>query len=613
MAKKMWVGGIVVLLGLCIGVRAQVRTGPPSLDRQLKTARTFEAGRRHEEALRVYREAYKAAPDHREVVQGLDRTLSKLGRFDEVAHLLKKAIQRAPEYGYFRMRLGEVLYDLGQPEEAANWWDSIIETGPDHRPNYTLVAREYSWRGEELKARAIYLKARAHFGEKGLFAKEIGKLSAIEENYVGAASEYLLYLEEQPNRYDLIRELLSNFPRDRETAQGVTDVLKAAVLQAPKDATRQKLLVEYLLITERPQQALHQIRRMASSDVGGQHLEPTLLQWADRISDPKVGAQAYLEAIERFPKSRQRPRMLLGLAQAQEASGNYAGALASYEKLAKEAPDARTRSEARYRMARIEQKKLGNADAALALFRELAKDLDRALYGRARPEPFVIESAFGMAQCLLIKGDPDQALKILDRMSGQRAPTKVREEALYRGAEIAFLRGDFEEAVALSETLIQTFPEGLFVNDALKLAVFVEENGEPEEALTLFAQARLRRRQRKFGEASTLLNRIAKTFPTAQVRDDAFFLSSTLSMDKGDYAEAIARCRALIERIPDSPLSPEARQRIGRIYDEFQNKPEQALSEYERVLTDYPESLLDADVRSRIRRLREKTEKINEK
>ncbi|MCK5733511.1 MAG: tetratricopeptide repeat protein, partial [Candidatus Latescibacteria bacterium] len=346
-----------------------------------------------------------------------------------------------------------------------------------------LVAREYLQRGEEKKARTTYLKARSHFGEKGLFSKEIGKLSAIEENYVGAASEYLLVLEEEPNRYDLIRELLSNFPRDRVTAQGVTEVLEAAVLQSPEDAARQKLLVEYLLITERPQQALDQIRRITSADVGGQHLEPTLLQWAERISDPKVGAEAYLEAIERFPKSRQRPRMLLGLAQAQETSGNHAEAVASYEKLVREAPDARTRSEARYRMARIEQDQLGNTDAALVLFRELAKDLDRALYGRARPEPFVLESAFGMSECLLITGDPDEASKILERMSGQRAPSKVREEALYRGAEIMFLRGDFEEAVKRSETLIQTFPEGLFVNDALKLAVFVEENGEPEEAL----------------------------------------------------------------------------------------------------------------------------------
>ena len=616
MAQKMWAGGILLLLGLCIGVRAEASTGPAGLDRQLKTARAFEAGGRYEEALRVYREAYKADPDHRDVLQGLDRTLSKLGRFDEIAHLLKKAIQRAPEEVYFRMRLGEVLHDLGQPDEAARWWDSIIEAGPDHRPNYTLVAREYLQRGEAKKARTTYLKARAHFGEKGLFAKEIGKLSAASQDYVGAASEYLLYLEVQPDRADLIRQLLSNFPRNRETAQGVTKVLEAAVLQFPKDGTRKKLLVEYLLITDRPQKVLDQIRRMASADEGGQYLEPTLLQWAERIStqgNPEVGAELYREVIARFPKSRQMPRMLLGLAQAQETSGKYAEAVASYEKLAKEAPNHRTRSEARYRMARIEQDQLGNADAALVLFREFVKDLDRALYGRGRPDPFVIESAFGMAQCLLIKGDPDQASEILDRMSGQRTPTKVREEALFRVAEIMFLRGEFEQALKRSEALIQTFPEGLFVNDALKLAVFVEENGEPEEALALFAQARLRRRQRKFEEASTLLNRIAKTFPTAQVRDDALFLSSTLSMDKGDYLEAIAHCRALIERIPDSPLSPEARQRIARIYDKFLNEPEQALVEYERVLTDYPESLLDAEIRRRIRGLREKTEKTNAK
>ena len=605
MAQKMRPGGFLLLLGLCIAVLAEARTDPVGLDRQLKTARTFEAGRRYEEALRIYREAYKAAPDHREVVQGLERTLSKLGRFDEVVHLLTEAVQRMPEYGYFRMRLGEVLYDLGQPDEAARWWDSIIETGPDHRPNYTLVAREYLQRGEEKKARETYLKARARFGEKGLFAKEIGKLSAAGEDYVDAASEYLLYLEEQPGRFDLIRELLSNFPRDRETTQGVTKVLEAAVLQAPKDWTRKKLLVEYLLITDRPQQALDQIRSLASADAEAQHLEPTLLQWAERITDPKVRAEAYLEVIARFPKSRRMPRMLLGLAQTQETSGEYAEAVASYEKLAKETRDARTRSEALYRIARIEQDILGNADAALVLFRKLAKDLDRALYGRARPAPFVLESAFGMAECLLIKGDPDQALKILDRMSGQRAPTKVREEALYRGAEIMFLQGDFEQAVKRSEVLIQTFPEGLFVNDALKLAVFVEENGEPEEALALFAQAQLRRRQRKFGEAETLLNRIAKAFPTAQVRDDARLLSSRLSMDEGDYPEAIARCRALIERIPDSPLAPEARERIARIYDEYLNEPEQALKEYERVLTDYPGTLFENEVRRRIRGLRE--------
>lgn len=598
MVQKTWIGLIVVLVGLCIGVRTEGKTNPTDLERQLRTARTLERMGRYEEALRVYRKAYEETPEHREVLQGLDRTLSKLGRFDELTDLLKKAIQRAPEDGYFRMRLGQVLYDAGRPNEAEQWWDSMIVVGADHRTNYTLVAREYLQRGDVQKAIETYRKARTYFGESTLFAKQMGDLSAATRDFVGATSEYLLYLEEQPSRTDLVRELLSAFPRDRETIEGVTGVLKEAVLRTPENVERQKLLAEYYLMTDRPQQALDRILSMVGR---GSADEALLLQWAERIArqgHPEMGAKVYREAMERFPKSRQMPRMLLGLARAQEASGEYPEAVASYERLANEAPHTTARSEALYRMARIELEKLGDVDAALPLFRKLA--------GRSVRAPFALEAAFKMAECLLVKEDLDGASEVFERIGRQGAPSAVREEALFRSAEMAYLRGDFERAATLSEELIRTFPEGMFVNDALKLAVFVEENGAPREALALFAQAQLRRRQRKFEEAERLLDRLATAFPTAQVRDDALFLSSALSMDKGAYPEAIERCRDLIERYPDSPLAPEAQQRIAQIYDEYLGESEQALVEYERVLSDYPGSLLGDEVRRRIRTLREK-------
>ena len=606
MAQKTLAGITFVLIGLCIGVHTEGRTNPTGSERQLQAARALETMRRYEEALRVYREAYKVAPEHREVLQGLDRTLSKLGRFDELVDLLKKAIQRAPKDGYFRMRLGEVLYDAGQPNEAEQWWDSMVVVGADHRHNYTLVAREYLQRGDAQKAMETYRKARAHFGERSLFAKQIADLSAATRDFASAASEYLLYLEEQPSRADLVRELLSGFPRDRETIEGVTEVLKEAVLQAPKYVEWQKLLAEYYLMTDRPWEAWDGMLSMVDR---GSANETLFLQWAERVArqgDPALGTKVYQEVIARFPKSRQMPRMILGLARAQEASGEYAEAVASYRRLADEVPHTTAWSEALYRMARIERDKLGNVDAALGLFQKLAERPEQAPHLRSGQAPFAVEAAFEMAECLLIKGDLEGASEIYKRMSRQAKEPSVREEALFRWAEITFLRGDFEEAVKLSEALIRTFPEGMFVNDALKLAVFLEENGEPEEALVLFAQAQWRRRQREFEEAEKLLDRLAEAFPTAQVRDDALFLSSALSMDKGAYPEAIERCRELIERYPDSPLAPEAQQRIGRIYDEALREPNQALVEYERVLSDYPGTLLEDEVRRRIRALREK-------
>ncbi|MFH1006725.1 MAG: tetratricopeptide repeat protein [Candidatus Latescibacterota bacterium] len=270
-------------------------------------------------------------------------------------------------------------------------------------------------------------------------------------------------------------------------------------------------------------------------------------------------------------------------------------------------PEAERRPEEQSdKHARVEQAPSGDTDAPRLLPDKPAQDPNRALSGRDKPATDVSRSMFGMAERMLVDGDLGEASSILDRMSGQRMPTKIREEALFRKAEIAFFQGDFEQAIELSQALTQTFPEGFFVNDALKLAVLVEENGKPQEALSLFAQARLKLRQRNLVAADSILNRLVETFPAAEARDDALFLSSALSRDLGDYPEAIARCRNLLQIYPSSPLAPDARQRIARIYDEFLSQPEQALSEYERVLIDYPGSLHGHEARRQIGRLREK-------
>ncbi len=92
------------------------------------------------------------------------------------------------------------------------------------------------------------------------------------------------------------------------------------------------------------------------------------------------------------------------------------------------------------------------------------------------------ECAVARAEALRLKGEPAQALSVLDKLSG--AIEQTAEYLYQRGAVVAALKANPEEVVALYERVIQADP--YHAGALFGLAVENDRRGNDEEALQLY-------------------------------------------------------------------------------------------------------------------------------
>lgn len=105
--------------------------------------------------------------------------------------------------------------------------------------------------------------------------------------------------------------------------------------------------------------------------------------------------------------------------------------------------------------------------------------------------------------------------------------------------------------------------------------------------------------------------RVTATAPLHEMADDALMGLADAHRAMSDYAQAESEYRQLVSDYPRSPLVPEAEYKLGLTYYEQalpaeldQSMTNQAISQFERFLTAYPESDFVGAARDKIAELR---------
>jgi outer membrane protein assembly factor BamD (BamD/ComL family) len=228
-----------------------------------------------------------------------------------------------------------------------------------------------------------------------------------------------------------------------------------------------------------------------------------------------------------------------------------------------------------------------------------------------------VEAASSLSEMLeegtswLSKGDTQRARNtytiISAWASGDSAVVGVAEEAMFRIAEVDYMTGEIDSALTKLNALVERFPKGRFVNDALEMTLFLEEGSLlAKEDLKMIGQAELSGRQGKTDDALARLDTLASRSPLA---DRALFVKSRIERQVGRYGEAIATLNRMIATHGESRLLPEATYRIAEIYEVNLREERKAIVAYEEMITAYPQSLYADEARIRVRELRKRLDK----
>lgn len=123
-------------------------------------------------------------------------------------------------------------------------------------------------------------------------------------------------------------------------------------------------------------------------------------------------------------------------------------------------------------------------------------------------------------------------------------------------------------------------------------------------ALKLYARADLLIFAEETNKAILTLDSIDKKFPGNALTDDILMAKTRILIQQKNYNDAVPLLKKIVTEHPTDLWADDAVFMLGDIYENHLQDKEQAKSYYQKIITDYPGSLLINESRKRFRILR---------
>jgi tetratricopeptide (TPR) repeat protein len=199
---------------------------------------------------------------------------------------------------------------------------------------------------------------------------------------------------------------------------------------------------------------------------------------------------------------------------------------------------------------------------------------------------------------------------------------RTAARAVVRAAELAHSHlGDDGEAEALAWRALESYPDEIAADDALKLGMRLSEkrDGSALDARLaalyprlarfdvgdnlLFERGLLLARHDRGAEAVVIFDQLADAYPHSGLRDDGLWRAAELLRAAGDHEGALRRLRRILASRKDALITgsynylqlDDAQLLVGRIYLDDLHDPARAAEAFELLADDYPESVLRDD------------------
>lgn len=292
------------------------------------------------------------------------------------------------------------------------------------------------------------------------------------------------------------------------------------------------------------------------------------LRLADALleaSQYKAAVQAYQHYLEAFAGGGGEADALRGKGWALLGTERYAEAATAFEKAFERFGDENARMGCLFKM--------GDARFANRQFKQALALYERFLEAFPQSE-WAPHARFQMGACWEALNDYAAAENVFEDVVSRHAGTPAAEEALLCMAELRQSREDWEGAKAIYNRLMEQFPEGAFLVQALYGRGMVRYREWSPRALDDFEQ-------------------VVERFPESDVAEHAFFMRAMCLYRLGRDAQALTLCKAFLRQYAESAWAPSVQFWIGRfLYNT--GAYEKAQTVFMAFVERYPEDSLAA-------------------
>jgi len=256
-----------------------------------------------------------------------------------------------------------------------------------------------------------------------------------------------------------------------------------------------------------------------------------------KLSKPDQAIAALENSLQVSAKWGQADEVLLVLAQAHEAKQEKDKAKLVLERLLKEFPNSRFKTQAEFRLGQLSAQ-AGKAQEAIEWYQKvIAQNVDVNLRDFAK---------FDTAYLLIQQNEYTKAQPLVQQVIESTKNVGLAQEANVANAICLRQAGRVQESIAeLSKLLEQGLTKGALVKALYELGVSqsVAENYEP---------------------AISIFDRIEKEFPEYALMDRVLFERAWAHKELGNLDLANRSFRAVAEKYPDSPVAAESYFHVGQ-------------------------------------------------
>jgi len=204
-------------------------------------------------------------------------------------------------------------------------------------------------------------------------------------------------------------------------------------------------------------------------------------------------------------------------------------------------------------------------------------------------------------------GGLPRTYQALVRRFGTMAPAETLGLGAYRHAEVAFSSGQFDSAGAAYLDFARRYPRNLRVNDALSMMLLIKSARDfDDQPLLLYARGRAYRNAGKPDSATAVLASAAQRYPGAGVRYHVNLMLAEMAEARGDHARALQWAVAAADTAKGNRLAPFALKIAAESSLAMGEPPQKALAFYKTILERYPNSPVTPEARTRALQIRKK-------
>ena len=545
-------------------------------------------------------------------------TLLELQQYKEAEEYLRKQLKREPGNLLFQLDLGILWLRTGEVMKSDRHIKQLIAENAGI-PGRIKYASDYLTSKSLLDYAILCLvESRKVFKTESIYALELANLYRYKSDRQKMAEEYLNYATQNLGNIQYIKSLLQVMLTKPEELEELEKILLSKVQTDPSNEVYSDLLIWLSLQQKNFTTAFIQAR---AYDRRYKTQGERCMEVADvalKNKEYQTASQIYQYIYKTFTDVEINRSALLGSIQSREAFYRNEPSLPvdSIKKLVKDyqsfidnnLPQAAA-FEATRNKAMLQAEILNELENA-------QQQLINLINNPQIPQTIKAKSKIDLADLYLINNEPWESALLYAQVEKTQKENTIGYEAKLKHAKLSYYQGEFLLAEEQLDILKQATTREI-ANDAIALSLRIKENlmiDSAAIALHEYAKVELLLKQNKLSEAFEKINDIESgritiqdsviTFANYAILDDCYWLKAELYLKQNKPEQALAQYEKIVAEHFNDVLADDAFFAIGDLYENYFKQPDKAMEQYKNLLIQFPGSVYAAEARKRFRKLR---------